>query len=157
MLVTTRTLTINAAFFQEIKDDNVRLRELLCEADAALGKHRITLRPAAIVNVLRQLQDQLAMHFSLEERLGYFEDAIQAAPRLSAQADILRSQHEQLYMAIVELADDAERILYREPNAQALRVVACRFRSFHDQLTRHEEAENELIMHSLYIDLGSGD
>ena len=90
MVTAQRTLTINAAFLHEIKEDNRELRHLLddcCGAAgaAASGGSRI----AAGGQLLGKLRDQLAMHFSLEEAYGYFDDAIDVAPRLSRQAECL--------------------------------------------------------------------
>ena len=78
MAVLTGTLTINAAFLAEIKEDDLRLRELLNAAahdatDSASG--RINARER--VELYQALRDQLALHFTLEDAYGYFHDAIE--------------------------------------------------------------------------------
>ena len=65
----TGCLAVNAAFLQEIKDDNRFLDELLLathDALADLRPHRLNVR--ASVELLRRLRDRLAMHFSLRRR-----------------------------------------------------------------------------------------
>ena len=158
MLTRTGTLTINPAFLQEVKQDNVHLRELLDATSAALsGARTHPIRPRALVELLGRLRDQLATHFSLEEFFGYFEDAVDAAPRLSVKADIYRSQHETLYISICDLTNEAERLLYGESHAAGLDLLSLRFHNFYRELQEHEENENDLIMEALYDDIGVGD
>jgi len=90
----TRQVVVNAAFLKDIKDDSRDLKVLM---------DRIQLvsypLPTAInhwpelIRLFGDLRDQLAMHFSLEEAYGYFDDAIVTAPQLSVTAECLRSQH----------------------------------------------------------------
>ncbi len=115
MVTAQRTLTINAAFLLEIKEDNRELRQLLDDCAALLARPHgagVELRRAA--QLLGNLRDQLAMHFSLEEAYGYFDDAIDVAPRLSRQAEALRSQHPRLFVALCDLVEEAEQLLYHE-------------------------------------------
>ena len=75
MSVITRTVAVNAAFLQEIKEDNRLVRDFLQQAlDLLSVPRRVPAR--RIVNKLWQVRDQLAMHFALEDAYGYFEDAI---------------------------------------------------------------------------------
>lgn len=158
MYAATGTLTINPAFLQEIKEDNSHLKELLAATSTALALDRDTpIRPRALAALMSRLRDQLATHFSLEEFFGYFDDAVDSAPRLSAEADVLRSQHETLYLTISKLAEDAERLLYGPVPNNGLSALATRFQAFYEELTRHEDSENELIMRAFYDDIGVGD
>ena len=158
MYAASGTLTINPAFLQDIKEDNIHLKELLAATSTALAQDTNTLiRPRALAELMSRLRDQLATHFSLEEFFGYFDDAIDTAPRLSAEADVLRCQHETLYLSISGLADDAERLLYGPVPDNALSALATRFQVFYEELTRHEESENDLIMRAFYDDIGVGD
>ena len=73
MLVATRTVTINAAFLHEIKEDHERLRTLLAEAFGMCQTRRPELiRPRRFASLLAELRDQLAMQFALEGAYGYF-------------------------------------------------------------------------------------
>ena len=92
MTTAQRTLTINAAFLQEIKDDNRELKQLLDDCAERLA-HASTghVDPKRLVGSLARLRDQVALHFALEEAYGYFDDAIDVAPRSAARPK--RSAH----------------------------------------------------------------
>lgn len=153
----TRAVVVNAAFLQDIKDDNIHLRDLLMAASRVLDRSSWwSVKPRALADLFQQIRDQLATHFTLEEAFGYLDDAIVTAPRLSERADALRAEHETLYLEISDLADDAYRAVAQRRNAHIPQLLD-RFRSFCSQLKEHEHAENELIMESLYEELGVGD
>ena len=106
---TTGTVTINAAFLQEIKEVNQQLWRLLADI------RRMCCRPAPLqehgrlmTRMLVSLRDELAMHFSLEEYFGYFDDPVGVAPRLSQRANELRREHTALYQQLSTITDDAE-------------------------------------------------
>jgi hypothetical protein len=158
MTTAQRTLTINAAFLQEIKDDNRELKHLLDEC-----AERLTYSAAArvdakrLVGSLARLRDQLALHFTLEEAYGYFDDAIDVAPRLSRQAETLRSQHSGLYLSLCDVVERAEQLLYHEAHATAAGNIARAFADFHQQFRDHEAAEDALIMQTVNEEIGGGD
>ena len=157
MKTSTRTIAINAAFLQEIKEDNRELRDLLArgaETFAPAGLCRTT--SARLVELLEQLCDQLAMHFALEEAYGYFEDAIDIAPALSGRADKLRREHLSLFSEACSLLDQCERMRRHEPRHGDLSQLAADFLQFHRCLSRHEQLEDELILASLSDETGVG-
>ncbi|MEQ8788570.1 MAG: hemerythrin domain-containing protein [Pirellulaceae bacterium] len=152
------TLGVNAAFLREIKEDHRELTRLFDEAVALFARAARTRVPARkIIDVLECLRDQLALHFSLEEAFGYFEDAITVAPRLSARADALRSEHGTLYIELCEVVEEAERLLRADNSSRAVRRIALQFVAFHHQYQAHDSAENELILTALDDDIGVGD
>ncbi len=154
---TTRTVVVNAAFLQEVKDDNVILQDLLATASYLLDpSERCYVRPRDLAELFAQLRDQLATHFSLEEALGYLEDVIVTSPRYCERAFHLRAEHETLYLQIAELADEAYRVV-RSGNSVELPMLLHAFREFCAKLKRHELAEDELILDALYDELGVGD
>jgi hypothetical protein len=158
MQTLTGSTAINAAFLQEIKDDNHELRQLLADATALLLPGRlIHIEPRALADVLTKLRDRLAMHFSLEEAFGYFDDAVSIAPRLSKRADTLRCEHRQLFVEFCALVEAAERLLYHEAPRRGARLISDAFAAFHARLRRHEQAEGELIMQAFVDDIGVGD
>ena len=156
-----KSITVNAAFLQEIKEDNQHLAELLAAtADVLRQQPRGRIRAAVLADLLRRTHDQLAMHFSLEEGLGYFDDAIDVPPRLSARADILRSQHTSLFNELYDIVEDAERMLYHElPHSKETMIdrIAVAYTSFYERFQAHEAGERELICQSLYEEIGGGD
>jgi iron-sulfur cluster repair protein YtfE (RIC family) len=149
-------LMINAAFLQEIKEDNRHLKSLWDRLIPLLA-HPETAQNhwSELIAGLAELRDQLAMHFSLEEAYGYFDDAIDAAPQLSVQAEALKSEHPKLFAQVRDLAD---RIL--ETDAEQTEHVGKllrRFDAFRRDFEQHEEAEVKLILESFEDDLGVGD
>jgi hypothetical protein len=157
VVTTTGTVTVNAAFLQEIKEVNQELWSLLAEL-----RHRCQrpLAPGAcrhLIDRLCQFRDQLALHFSLEEAYGYFDGPVEVAPQLSDLADRLRDEHKSLYMDLCDIVDCAERMFYDEQHAALALWIGPEFLAFDERLRSHEERENELIMDAYDGDLGVGD
>jgi hypothetical protein len=157
-VVATSTVTVNAAFLQEIKEVNQELYQLLDRGQ------RICLLPEPsagtgrdLTDLLAELRDQLALHFALEEAYGYFEDPVFVAPRLSELAGELRAQHRELYLEMADLVDLVDRLSYRGRLAGQWSRVGERFLRFHGRLQAHEGRENELILQAYDDDLGVGD
>ncbi len=152
----TRRLSVNAAFLKDIKDDNRDLKVLL-DRIKPLAEHRQTAinHWVELIELFAGLRDQLALHFSLEEAFGYFDDAIVTAPQLSVTAECLRGQHAMLFEKIRDLADTAIEL----PPDRAESVSRCleEFDRFRVALEKHEESELKLILDSLDDDIGVGD
>ena len=158
MSTVTSTLTVNAAFLQEIKDDDTQLQVMLQTLVTELRRarpYRITLR--RLHQRLEGLRDQLATHFSLEETFGYFEDAVSVAPRLSIKADQLQAEHEALFLQICSMVERIEQSLAPENPQLTIDDVAAEFSRFHQRFRDHETEENELIMQAFGEDIGVGD
>ncbi len=153
----TRTVTVNAAFLQEIKEVNQELWQRLDEM-----RHRCQrpLAPAQcrhLVEWLSQLRDQLALHFALEEAYGYFDDPVEVAPRLSYAAESLRNEHRQLYLTLTSIVERAERLLHNGQLATLALWIGPEFLRFDEALHDHESRENDLIYEAFDTDLGTGD
>ncbi len=158
MAIVSRTVSINPAFLQEIKDDHHELRQLMHHTGAMLVRPEwMPIEYDRLTDLFEKLRDQLAMHFSLEEAYGYFDDALDVAPRLSRRADQLRSQHGELYSQLCALTDRAEQLLYHETTDAAVSQLAADFRHFCESFHKHELSENDLILEALDEDLGGGD
>jgi hypothetical protein len=158
MALITRTVTINAAFLREIKHDHRELWDMLRELNSHCD-HRRAVAPARkkLAAALADLRDRLAMHFALEEAFGYFDDPLDVAPRLAHQADLLRSQHADLFLHISALAERGEALLYEDEPAARIRHLADDYRRFYQSLLAHEHAENRLIFEAFDDDIGVGD
>jgi iron-sulfur cluster repair protein YtfE (RIC family) len=143
--------TVNAAFFREIKEDHQQLQCLLdrlremTQQLPALENHR-----REFAALLTDMRDQLALHFTLEEAYGYFEDVIERAPRFHSQAGKLRAQHEKLYVMAQELVEKAGGRFDTED-------LADQFTLFDTALKSHESAELKLILDAIQQDVGEGD
>lgn len=158
MAIAAGTLTVNAAFLQEIKEDNHRLRELLQESAELFNGAALHEPPVRkIVEMLSELRDQLALHFSLEEAYGYFEDALEVAPQLSEQAQQLRSQHGALFVELCRMVEQAEQWLYEETSGDVWTALRKKFGRFQHHLREHESQETAIIMDAFGNDVGVGD
>ena len=151
-----RRLAVNAAFLKDIKDDSQDLKMLLDQI-TPLTRHQQTAVnhwPKLIV-LMSDLRDQLALHFSLEEAYGYFDEAVVSLPQLSVNAEVLRSEHPFLFAAIRDLADEVSEVCSDRPE-QVNRFIE-HFDAFRRMFEKHEENELELILESLDADLATGD
>ncbi len=158
MAIALRTVTINPAFLREIKEDHHELRQLMHHTSAMLdrlGPEEIEY--ARLVEMFSKLRDQLAMHFSLEEAYGYFEDAMVVAPHLSRRAEVLRGQHFDLFADLCRLVESAEQLLYHEQPTSLLERLAGQYRRFLVRFREHESQECDLILEAFNDDIGTGD
>jgi hypothetical protein len=158
MAIALRTISINAAFLQEIKEDHHELRQLMHHV-AVMFDHAgpVEFEYARMVEMLGKLRDQLALHFSLEQAFGYFDDAISAAPHLSRRAEQLRAEHGTLFSELGCVVEAAEKLLYHETPSAALAHVATSYLVFDQHFHDHEARESELILAAFDDDLNGGD
>jgi predicted ATPase len=153
---TSKTITINAAFLQEIKEDHRELREVLVRVKEHLTQNSLASSTRPLLEMLHSLRDRLAMHFALEEAYGYYEDAISVAPQLSSRAEQLRGEHTHLFLQVQQLVEDAEQVLYHETNPKQLNGMPAKFGEFMAQFETHEHRECALIHEAYERDLGTG-
>ena len=159
MLSTTATVTVNAAFFQEIKEDNQELTQRQAALHALCSLPRpIRVSRLRLAHLAAELRDRLALHFALEEAYGYFDDPLSVAPRLCEEAEALRGEHERLFRHLCDLVDEAEELASRTTNdSRAQRRLLDRLRQFCHDLHTHEARENALISAAFNVDIGGGD
>ena len=158
MAIITHTVSINAAFLQEIKEDHHELRQLMHHTEATLSRPDwMKVEYDRLVEMLGKLRDQLAMHFSLEEAFGCFEDALSVAPHLARRSEQLRAQHFALFSELCRLEDQAEQLLYHEAPATAVQKLAHDYRDFSARFRVHEAAESELVLEAVNADIGGED
>jgi hypothetical protein len=154
--VSTKQVTVNAAFLKEIKEDNQHLKQLWDRLIPLVQPPQMAMNHwPEIIESLAELRDQLALHFSLEEAYGYFDEAIDIAPQLSTLAHCLRSEHSPLFAAIRDLVDEAMDAKF-DIDGEVTRIVD-RFQDFRRRFERHEEAELKLILQAMDDDIGGGD
>ena len=140
-------VTINSAFMQEIKEASGELWALL-DRLAEFGSHPWLVRdhPKFAVDLVAQLQDQLALYFSLEEHYGYFEGPASVEPQFSEQATSLREEHRTMYLDICAILDRAERLLDQHRLASLTQHIVVRLDAFCAQLKAHEKREQEMLL-----------
>ncbi len=154
----TSTVTVNAAFLQEIKEVNEDLWKLLDEVKQLCGNpQNVQLQGRQVVEMLAELRDQLAMHFALEEAFGYFNDPVRVAPHLCDAASSLRDEHQTLFTLVRDLADEVDGLYRAGSLPQNGPRVVQRFREYYDRFQQHENRENELILEAYDSDIGVGD
>jgi hypothetical protein len=157
-IIASKTVTVNAAFLQEIKDVNLELKRLF-ESVEHFCSRPISIHGSSkkFVELLNELRDQLALHFALEEAFGYFDDPEHVEPWISDRADSIRGEHRYLYMAICELVEYAE-YLYSQGNwANLATKMPAKFNGFSQKFKQHEWREQELILQAYTQDIGVGD
>lgn len=153
----TGTVTVNAAFLQEIKDVNQELWALLRELSHRCQRPIAPAQGRHLIDKLCTLRDQLALHFSLEEAYGYFDDPIDVAPQLSTQAEHLRAEHKEMYTDLCDMIERAERMFYDEQHTELALWIGPEFLAFDGRLRDHEDRESDLITEAYSGDLGVGD
>jgi hemerythrin-like domain-containing protein len=123
-----------------------RLRELTHDLEAVADLHQLLLR-------VGEFRAALVTHFLDEEAVGGLYDTIRGmAPRQIGRLDQLQREHAQLLAQVDGLAA-AARACLEGPVAQVLeqaRALARRVRA-------HEAAEDDVLLDTLYTDLGQGD
>ncbi len=151
-LALAKTLTINPAFLQEIKDSNpdlwstVQNLRQVCqcrEQPAQTARH--------LARLLDNLRDQLALQFSLEESYGYLEVSEGSDGNVGQLANRTHAQHCTLYLRLSELAEQAEELQYRGVEPLQLRKLVQSAQQFDAELREHEQSENELIERSFHF------
>ncbi len=158
-MTSTGTVTVNAAFLREIKEENEELRALLADLHHRFQRPIDADECRPMVDRLYPLLDALAMHFSLEEAYGYFDNPLDIEPQFSQRADRLRSEHRQLYQALSGLIEWAEQMFYDERHPELALcflqgMFGARFLKFERWLRRHEIDELDLICEAYITDLG---
>lgn len=145
-----KTLTINPAFLQEIKDSNPDLWDTVRQIRQACRCDSEPARTArSLARLLDALRDHLALQFSLEESYGYLEVPFDQHGEVVAKlARETHSQHCSLYLRLSELAEQAEELQYRGVEPTQLQILVQCTLDFDQLLRDHEESEHELIERS---------
>lgn len=154
----TRSVTVNAAFLQEIKEVNAELWECIASL-RQLCAAPISMRSAcaSLLAQLEQIRDLLGLQFSLEGAYGYFESPADVQLSFCNRADALRTEHSALYQNFVDICDEADTLLRAGRLAEMTTIVPILFDRFFHALESHERRECELIIESACTDLGVGD
>jgi hemerythrin HHE cation binding domain-containing protein len=103
--------------------------------------------------LMKQLVDELKIHFRLEEVDGVFDQVERDAPQLSHEVHQLRVEH-------VELLDEAEnlvRLSQKVADPAMRRQFQHLFQRFRDRMAYHESQENSVVQRAYCDDLGSED
>ena len=148
-------ITINVAFLQEIKNDNLPLRQLI-DTVAKDFRHYPPMQPQTAMELLYRVREELETYFTLEEQLGYFNQAAIHNPSVSRCAAALMSEHEQIFLQLNDVIERVEQVVYRETEASMYEVDNL-FQQFRSELALHEQCEMELMMQFCNEEFGVGD
>ena len=144
--------TWNHEFFQVVKSEHEELTEILDEVRSALAA--VDRTKNRVEDLITRLSDVVETHFRHEEHGGYLKDALERAPRLSAQADVLLDQHDGLLEEVEKL-----RLLVHSgvESPTWWTKIEADFLEFAKRLLDHEHAENKVLQEAFTSDIGSGD
>ncbi len=149
-VVATSTVSLNPVFLREIKEVNQELWQLVSRAREMCSKPaNMRLHRHFFVTMLARFRDNLALHFSLEEFYGYFDEPIDVSPQLAEQAEQLRAEHRTLYSELSAIAERAETMVREKRFSRTSQRLALRVIGFLDQFEEHEKREDELILQML--------
>jgi hypothetical protein len=140
------TLAVNPAFLEEIKDSNTSLWEQIAKLRGVCESRDV--RSAVLhrlVILLNEVRDSLALQFALEESYGYMEVPMTMANPLSHTIEQVKAQHCALYLAVSELAEQAEELQYRGWVAERVDQLVHQVKQFDLQLQDHERSERDLV------------
>jgi len=153
--VAQERITLNVAFMHEIKEE-FDFRETLNNVYYRLNT-KTAISPRDAAKELATLRDQLETYFAMEEFYGYFQQSAISNPRVNHQADLLRNDHETLFLQLSNLVDLAEQIVYRECSKKITTLdLAVELDSFCQALADHEQDEMELMMRLHNEEFGVG-
>jgi hypothetical protein len=144
--IMSKTVAINTAFLEEIKDSNTALSSQLTTLHeiCGLNEERITVLHK-LVGLLNELRDALAFQFALEESYGYVEVPSSMMTELSHSIEQVRSQHCALYLTVNELAEQAEELQYRGCDHEHVDGLVRQVKLFELQYQDHERSERQML------------
>lgn len=143
---TVTAITVNPAFLQEIKDSNLSLWQAIDRLESLYTPDEDRVRKLnCLVPLLGELRDLLGLQFALEETYGYMEVPTAVAPVNLHLLQDIRSQHCTLYLAVNELAEQAEELQYRGYVSEKVDMLLAEVREFELRFRDHERMEADLI------------
>lgn len=132
-------------YVEHLIAEHRRLHKMLRLARAAIlargGPDRDAIR-ADVVQVLRQVRDELKHHFDEEEGGGCLDEAVSNSPSLSAEARRIEAEHPQLLNNVDRLIAQA---LDCDQSVEKHVALGREFDELCRRLDAHEAAENILL------------
>jgi iron-sulfur cluster repair protein YtfE (RIC family) len=129
-----------------VLEDHRRLRQALSEIESTLAAPPAPATLATLTALLAALRARLRSHFKAEEQGGLFRRIQEAAPEQSAACARLLGQHAAILTRLDRLQAEATAYL---PGQSALDGLRAAVRELLNDLARHEERENELLLRTL--------
>lgn len=131
-----------------------RLKELMKTAMDRLDPLGVDI--PQLFPMMDDIRDQLATFFLWKEMLS---EESEIALRFHRQASAIAAERTELYMEACEVADEARDLLFQSetPMWQRIDMLRGSFEAFRQRLLSNEQRETELIIRSVYEDIGVGD
>ena len=130
---------------ESVLAEHRQIRELIQEIERTRDLFQLLPR-------LQQFRSVLVAHFESEEAVGGFYDTMRSmAPRQVGRASQLEREHLALLVDIDRVAERARACL-----AGPVAAVCAEAGAMARRLRRHEASEDDLLLDTLYIDLGQG-
>ena len=138
--------------FEQIQQDHAELRKVLGEVHQVLSRKQASVD--SVAELIKVLTDHIETHFEEEESTGVFQQISAREPRLTARAEGLRDEHDQLRQTVhsLNLAAQGE-----SGTADWWEKIETAFHDFSKDLMRHEHQENELVQEAYEQDIGAAD
>ncbi len=108
----------------------------------------------ATADLVDELAEKLALHFTHEEDGGYYSHVIDVAPWRANAVDALKQQHADLLTAIERIADGI-RLARQSPIWWA--AIQQEFAAFLRRCADHESRENRLVQEVYVLDVAAAD
>ncbi|MEW6249636.1 MAG: hemerythrin domain-containing protein [Planctomycetota bacterium] len=100
----------------------------------------------------RRLADHLKKHMALEETDGYLREVRERRPALSDEVDRLQHEHAELERLMGHIQHEMDEL--RPEDNLLIRCCCARIGMLLSYVERHEEQENQLVLHVFCQDLG---
>ena len=151
-------MTDDTAYLEQVRAEHYGLEQILHQLaetmETALAQQWPDASRQRLVDLLRELRDQIECHFTQEEVVGYMEEALSRAPRFSAQAAALLKQHAEFAH---ELRDLLARSQAGRDNPGIWKQLHADLQALLKRLKAHEAGENRIIEAAFNEDLGLAD
>lgn len=145
-------LTTGQQPFSVVQREHAELKSLLESLACAIRS------PKRDQNEVRarteELVETLSKHFQLEERGGYFADAVRRAPHLQATAVELQGQHGSLFQSLAALRELAQLAVKSDAGWTRFEEELVQFS---EDLNQHEAGERAMLQRAYGQDIGAGD
>jgi hypothetical protein len=135
-----------------IEREHAELKSLLESLTNAIRSPQRDQREAQALT--EGLVETVSAHFQLEERGGYFADAVRRAPHLQATAVELQAQHGPLLESLKALRELAQLAVKSDAGWASFEEKLVHFT---DELLQHEAGERALLQRAYGQDIGAGD
>jgi hypothetical protein len=141
-----KTLTVNAAFMREIKEDDQQLWHILRRVRVTAARRPASEpRASELIRLMHALRSHLQFRFQLEEDYGYIESFRIQTYSFEVSARTLHAEHRTLMEQWEDVIVRAESLHQRGRWVDLATRIPLGIEVFHNQLRDHEQRELQLV------------